>query len=533
MQKEQAYKKIAFYEGKRGEVKKIVLLSSGNFDISTLITWLQQEYKAEITALIIDIGQEYNFKKIRQQALTYGAKNVRIIDAKDEFADEYVAKAIQANASYQTSNHLAIPLSWLLFAKWAVKIAALVGADAIAHDASGKDNDQVIFESTVVTLNPDSKIIAPLREQNDLLPTRINTSSFIFSTNLWGTSLKGGDIDNPAIGLNMEQIISDTKIIKKQTHTTGEVQIEFVKGVPVALNNKRMKLSELIVTLNQIGKTYNLGVTPHIEDQLIGLKRRIISSAPAAEMLILAHNELEEYVSTKAENEFKPIIDMKWANLCNDGLWYEPLMDNVTAYIQNANHKVTGKVQIKLSQESKQVIAISTPRNIFEEKLPTFIAPEDINGNAAAGFIEIHSLPMKLARQADKTAFISIGKRANKIKLLPQMKQLYHLGYKFYATYKTHKFLRTHNIEAIPVHKISEGQLKPNLSDLLNTSRFDFIINIPIEKEVIRADEKIISQKALQHQVPLFNTVIQAQELVEKLHMLQIKDPQYKKEIPN
>ncbi|MGH7203779.1 MAG: argininosuccinate synthase [Candidatus Levyibacteriota bacterium] len=529
MQKDRIYHKVASYEGKKGEVKKVVFLYSGDSRSSALIKWIQEEYKAAIITLTLDIGQQHDFEKIKQQAHKYGAATTHVIDAKDEFADEYVAKCLQANASYQTHNHLAIPLSRFLLAKWAVKVAALEGADAIAHGASGRDNDQVLIESTILTLNPDIKIIAPNREENQIQEDL--KTSYVFSNNLWGTSIKGKDIDNPTVVPQFEQILNDTKIMKKQELSTEILHIEFVKGLPVVLNNKRMKLSELIITLNKLGKTYGLGVTPHIEDQLVGLKRRIILSAPAAEILTAAHKKLEEYVSTKSENEFKPIIDMKWTNLCHNGLWYEPLMDDLTAYIQNVNQKVTGKVQVKLSQGNHQIVALETPHNIFEEKLATFVSVDSINPNAAAGFIELHSLQTKLARQAEKTAFISIGKRTNKIKLLPQMKQLHQLGYKLYATYKTHKFLRTNHMEATPVHKISEGHLKPNLADLLNTNRFDLIINIPIEKKVIRADEKIISQKAHEHNVPILNTVPKTQELVKKLQMIEMQNSQPKKEI--
>ncbi|MGI8419839.1 MAG: argininosuccinate synthase [Candidatus Levyibacteriota bacterium] len=530
MQKGRIYHKVASYEGNKGEVKKVILLHSGNNDTSVLIKWIQEEYKAAVITLTLAIGQPYNFEKVKQQALTDGAKNAYIIDAKDEFADEYIAQCIKANASYQTYNHLAIPLSLYLFAKWAVKIAALEGADAIAHGASGKDNDQVLIESTILTLNPDIKIIAPVREGN---LTQEDLTPYISSNNLWGVSIKGGDIDNPTVVSQVDQILNDSPLTKKQTPSAELLHLEFVKGVPVALNKQKMKLSELIMTLNQIGKSYGLGITPHIEDRLIGLKRRVILEAPAADILILAHQKLEQYVSTKLENEFKPLIDMKWSNLCNDGFWYEPLMDDLTAYIQKVNQKVTGKVRVQLSQGNQQIVAIETPHNIFEEKLPNFMSVESINHNAAAGFIELHSLQMKLASQAEKTAFISIGKRTNKIKLLPQMKQLHQLGYKLYATYKTHKFLRANHMEATPVHKISEGHLKPNLADLLNNNRFDLIINIPIEKKVIRADEKIISQKALQHHVPVLNTVTKAQELITKLQQLQMKDSQPKKEIQN
>ena len=162
-------------------------------------------------------------------------------------------------------------------------------------------------------------------------------------------------------------------------------------------------------------------------------------------------------------------------------------------------------------------MAVETPNTIFDEKLATFMVSEGLNQNAAAGFIELYSLSMKLAQRSEKTALVSIGKRSNKVKLLPAVKQLNDMGYKIYATYKTHKYLKTNGIEAVQIHKISEKQLKPNLGDLLDANRFDLIINIPMEREVTQTDGKIIRQKAVEHNVTLLTSVPVAQEFIKKL----------------
>ena len=274
--------------------------------------------------------------------------------------------------------------------------------------------------------------------------------------------------------------------------------------------------------LNTIGAKHGIGTNIHIEDRVIGMKIRDIFEAPAAEIIIAAHRKLEHYVSTRRENEFKETIDQKWAYLCYDGLWYEPLMSDLNAYIDNVNQKVTGKVTARLYKGNVQVLALETPNTIFEEKLATFMVSEGLNQNASAGFIEHFTLQMKLAQRSEKTALISIEKRQNKVKLLGTIKTLHEMGYKLYATYKTHKFLKTNGIEAIAVNKISQPQLKPNLADMLNANRFDVIINIPMEREVTKTDGSLIRKKAIEHNVPIFTTVHLAQDFVDKLQAAKV-----------
>ena len=533
--KKSEYVKVASYEGKKGEIKKVVLLYSGGLDTSVMLKWIQEEYNAEVIALTIDIGQiADDLGAIKKKAEKLGAIKTYLIDAKDEFANEYVAKGIKANANYQQGYRLATAIGRPLLAKWAVKIAALEGADCIAHGCTGKGNDQVRIEGTALALNPDIKIIAPVREwsmgrdeeidyakEHNISVLQTKAKPYSYDDNMWGISGEGGEIENPNLVPPLKRILLINKLPEEAPNEAELVRLEFVKGLPVSLNGKDMKLSDLIILLNKIGAKHGVGTNIHIEDRIVGLKIRDIFEAPAAEIIVNAHKSLEYYVSTRAENEFKSGVDTKWAYLCYGGFWYEPLMDDINAYIDNVNKKVTGTVTLKLYKGNLSVIALQTPNTIFEEKLATFMASDAFNQNASAGFIELYTLQMRLAQRAERTVLLSIGKRSNKVKLLPQMRKLKGMNYKIYATYKTHKFLKAYGIEAIEVNKISTPNLKPNLKDLLDANRFDLIINIPTGKEEEGGKEKtdgqIIREKAIASNVMLITNITVAKNMVEKL----------------
>lgn len=532
MQKSE-YIKVSSYEGRKGDVKKVVLLYSGGLDTSVLLKWIQEEYKAEVIALTVDIGQlTDDLNEVRKKALKLGAVKAFVIDAKDEFAQEYIARGIKANASYQGHYHLSTPIGRPLLAKWAVKIAALEGADCIAHGCTGKGNDQVRIEGTALALNPDIKIIAPVREwsmgrdeelayaKKHGIPVRqTNEKPYSYDDNMWGVTGEGGEVENPALIPPLEKILLLCKTPDKTPNTPEFVELEFIKGLPVTVNGKHMKLAEIILTLNALGAKYGVGVTHHIEDRVVGLKVRGLYEAPAAEIIITAHRDLEKYVCTREENEFKSLVDTKWAYLCYGAKWYEPLFEDLNAFIDHLNRKVTGKVTVKLFKGRAEAVAVETPNTIFEEKLATFMASNAFNQNVSAGFIELYTLQMRLAQRSEKTLLLSIGKRSNKIKLLKEMKQLARLKYKLYATYKTHKFLKKHGIEAILVHKISEQSLKPNLLDLLEANRFDMIINIPTSaKAKEKTDGHIIREYAVKRNIPLVTSVAVAEQLVSKFH---------------
>jgi argininosuccinate synthase len=532
------YLKVASHEGRKGEVKKVVLLYSGGLDTSTMVKWIQEEYKAEVIALTVDIGQQTDdLEEIKQKALNLGAVKAVVVDAREEFAEEYIARGIKANASYQGRYYLSTPLGRPLLAKWAVKIAAQEGADAIAHGATGKGNDQVRIEGSALAMNPDIKIIAPVREwgmgrdeqleycrQHGIPVKQTKEKPYSYDDNMWGVTGEGGEIENPALIPPLEKILQVCVPPEKAKDSPEYITIEFEKGLPVAVDEKQMSLVSIIESLNRRGAEHAIGITHLLEDRIIGLKVRGLYEAPAAEAIITAHKALERYTSTRLENEFKSIVDEKWSYLCYGALWYEPLMEDLNAYIDKVNDKITGTVTLKLYKGAVEAVAVETPNTVFDEKLATFMDDGNLfNQNSSAGFIEHYTLQMKLAQRRQRTALISIGGRAQKLKLLPQMKALDAMGYRLYGTYKTYKFLKSHGIEGILVNKISSPDLKPNLNDLLDARRFDLIINIPTAKEKAGAkpkektDGQIIREKAVRSNTPLITAVSVAQDMVSKL----------------
>ncbi len=531
------YLKVASHEGIKGEVKKVVLLYSGGLDTSTMVKWIQEEYKAEVIALTIDIGQQTDdLEEIRQKALNLGAVKAIVIDAKEEFADEYIAKGIKANAMYQGRYYLSTPLGRPLLSKWAVKIAAQEGADAIAHGATGKGNDQIRMEGSALALNPDIKIIAPVREwgmgrdeqieyckKHGIPVKQTKEKPYSYDDNMWGVTGEGGEIENPALIPPLEKILQICVVPEKAKNTPEYIKIEFEKGLPIAVDDVQKPLSKIIEELNERGAKHSIGITHLLEDRIIGLKVRGLYEAPAAETIITAHKALERYTSTRLENEFKSIVDEKWAYLCYGALWYEPLMDDLNAYEDKVNEKITGTVTVKLFKGHIEAVAVETPNSVFDEKLATFMEDTSFNQNASAGFIEHYTFQMKLAQRRQRTALLAVGGRAQKLKLLPQMKALDSMGYKIYGTYKTFKFLKAHGIEAMLVNKISNPELKPNLSDLLDARRFDLIINIPTTKEASaskvkeKTDGQIIREKAVKSNTPLITSVSVAEDMVAKL----------------
>ena len=534
MKKTTKYIKVASYEAKKGEVKKTVLLYSGGLDTSVMLKWIQEEYKAQIIALTIDIGQiSEDLQAIRKKALKLGASKAIVIDAKDEFAEEYLSRGIKANASYQGNYHLATPLGRPLLAKWAVKIAALEGADSIAHGCTGKGNDQIRIEGTALALNPDIKIIAPVREwsmgrdeeieyaKKHNIPVSVTKAKpYSYDDNMWGVSGEGGEIEEPKLAPPFEKILTVCTLPEKAPERPEIVELEFVKGIPVSLNTKHMKLADLIIKLNKIGARHGVGISLHLEDRVIGMKIRDLYEAPAAEIIITAHRELEKYVSTRAENEFKQTVDTKWAYLCYGALWLEPLMDDLNSFIDRVNQKVTGIVRLQLYKGRATVVTVETPNTIFEQKLATFMTETTFNQNASAGFIELYTLQMRLSQRSEKTALLSFGQRRNKIKLLSVAKALYEMKYKIYATYKTHKFLKANRIEAILVNKISSPHLKPNLLDMLQANRFDLIINIPTAKDESskeKTDGQLIREYALKKNALLITNTEVAKKLIAQL----------------
>lgn len=409
MQTQNHYQKIASHEAKKGEFKTCLLLYSGGLDTSVMLKWIAEEYECEVIALTINIGQTAdNLEEIKQKALNLGAKEAIVYDAKDEFADILLSEAIKANADYQGGYALGCPLGRVMISKVAVKIAEKYNCQVIAHGCTGKGNDQVRFEGYITTLNPKLKTIAPVREwgmgrdeeiayaeKHNIPVIQTKKSPYSYDENMWANTGEGGEIENPELIPPLENILKWCHTPKNALDEAEIIEIEFEKGVPIAINGKKKKLSEIVQACNQIGGTHGVGVFHLIEDRIVGLKVRGVYENPAASILIAAHKKLEMLVSTREENEFKTFIDQKWAYLTYGAKWYDPVMYHLHAYQNSQNQKVSGTVKVKCYKGNIDVVALKSPYSLFDENLATFNKNASFNQNASAGFIELWNLPQK------------------------------------------------------------------------------------------------------------------------------------------
>jgi argininosuccinate synthase len=404
--------RTAGYEADPAKVRRVLLLYSGGLDTSVMLKWIQDRYGAEVVCLTVNLGQPgEDYAVIEDKAKRLGALECHVVDARERFADDFVAPAIKANALYGGGYPLFTALGRPLIAELAVEYARRSGCDTIAHGCTGKGNDQVRIEATVATLAPELKTIAPVRSwqmgreeeiayaREHGIPVKGGTEAAPYSIddNLWGRSSEGRWIEDlgHAPEDDVFQLVTRPELAPDEAET---VTVEFEAGVPVALNGERLGLVDLLERVAEIGCRHGVGIVDHIEDRIVGLKVRDIYEVPAAAILLPAHQDLEKLVGTIHQNQFKPGLDQKWGYLVYAGLWWEPLRFDLDAYMDAVNAQVTGTIGLRLYKGSVRVVTRSSPNAVYDADLASFAESGGLFSQAASpGFIELWSLQSRMA----------------------------------------------------------------------------------------------------------------------------------------
>jgi argininosuccinate synthase len=402
----------ASYEAAPGEVGRVLLLYSGGLDTSVMLKWIQDEYEAEVVALTVNLGQPgEDFDVVRGKALQLGALDCHLVDAREQFAEEYVLPAIKANALYGGGYPLFTALGRPLIAKLAVEKARETGCDTIAHGCTGKGNDQVRIESTVLALAPELKIIAPVRgwqmgREEEIeyarehgIPVKGGTEAppYSIDDNLWGRSSEGGAIEDLAEPPR-DDVFQLVTAAEDAPDEAQDVVVEFERGRPVALDGERLGLVALLERAAELGARHGVGIVDHVEDRIVGLKVRDLYEVPAAAIILPAHRELERLVNTIHQNNFKPQLDNHWAFLAYAGLWHEPLLENLSAFMESVNEQVTGAITMRLYKGSARPVARQSPNALYDQALAGFGESGGLfSQQSSPGFIELWSLQSRMA----------------------------------------------------------------------------------------------------------------------------------------
>jgi argininosuccinate synthase len=406
--------RTASYEADPAEVRRVLLLYSGGLDTSVMLKWIQDEYGAEVVALTVNLGQPgEDYDVVKGKAIKLGAIDCRVVDAREEFAHDFLIPAIKANALYGGGYPLFTALGRPLIAKLAVEAARATGCDTIAHGCTGKGNDQVRIETTIATLAPEIKVIAPVRSwqmgreeeiayaREHGIPVKGGTDATPYSIddNLWGRSSEGRWIEDLAHAPEDDvfQLVTRPELAPDEPQT---VNVTFERGIPVALDGERLELVPLLERAAEIGARHGVGIVDHIEDRIVGLKVRDIYEVPAAALILTAHQELEKLVGTIHQNQFKPLLDQKWGYLVYAGLWWEPLLGDLNGYMDRVNEQVSGTIGLKLYKGSARVVTRESPNAVYDETLASFADSGGLfSQTASPGFIELWSLQSRMAHR--------------------------------------------------------------------------------------------------------------------------------------
>lgn len=391
--------------------EKVILAYSGGLDTSVAITWLMKDY--DVVVVCMDVGEGKDLDFIHDKALKVGAVESYVLDVKDEFAEEYVLPALQAHAYYEQKYPLVSALSRPVISKKLVEIAHKTGATTIAHGCTGKGNDQVRFEVAIAALDPELKVIAPVREwkwsrEEEIEYAKANgvpvpadlDNPYSVDQNLWGRANECGVLENPW-NQAPEDAFGITNSPEEAPDTPEFIDIEFKEGKPVALNGKEMKLADLIQEVNAIAGKHGVGRIDHVENRLVGIKSREIYECPGAITLLTAHKEIEDITLVREVSHFKPILENELSNLIYNALWFSPATKAIIAYIKETQKVVNGTAKVKLYKGSAKVIARKSPNSLYDENLATYTSADSFDQDAAVGFIKLWGLPTQVNSQVN------------------------------------------------------------------------------------------------------------------------------------
>jgi len=395
--------------------EKVVLAYSGGLDTSIAIRWLQEKYDLEVIALAVDVGQGKDLEKVRQKGLEIGAKESLVVDAREEFAQEFILPALKANALYEGKYPLISALSRPLIARHLAEVARTVGADFVAHGCTGKGNDQVRFEVSLSALAPELKVIAPVREsamsreraleyarENKIPVEATKESPYSVDENLWGRTIECGILEDPWAEPPAD-VFEKTVEPSKAPDEPAYLEVEFVKGKPVKLDGQALSLKELIEKADQIAGRYGYGRVDMIENRLIGIKSREIYEAPGALALITCHQALEDLTLERELLHYKAMVEQKYGELVYYGLWYSHLKKALDAFIEESQQDVNGSVRLKLYKEAGIVTGRKSEQSLYDYSLATYDQADQFSHQSAKGFIELFGLPLKIWARRQKT----------------------------------------------------------------------------------------------------------------------------------
>ncbi|MBA7506285.1 Argininosuccinate synthase [subsurface metagenome] len=386
---------------------KAVLAYSGGLDTSVAIKWLKERYNLKVITLTADIGGDSNLEAIRQKALDIGAIKALVVDAKETFIKSFVFPALQTDALYEGQYPLATALGRPLIAQLLVATAKKEGATIVAHGCTGKGNDQVRFDVSIAALAPELKVIAPAREwnmtreqtiayaQDHNIPVPATTASpYSVDENLWGRSIECGALEDPW-SEPPKDVFAWTRSLEETPGQPSYVEIGFEKGTPLSLDDEKLDGVTLVQRIHELAGEHGIGRIDHVENRLVGIKSREVYEAPAATVLLKAHQALEDLVLTKEQLRFKAKVASEYADLIYNGLWFTGLRQDLAAYVESSQRYVTGIVKVKLYKGNCQIVGRKSPYSLYSFSLATYDKGDVFDQSASPGFIHIWGLPVR------------------------------------------------------------------------------------------------------------------------------------------